>query len=142
MNGNYEAVRSLPEGYDELWVLGDLVNYCIGFADFVVCQRPPSAHLLGEHSPRHCLRRLNAHDLPQRCSDQCLWTSSALSLSLLLGRFPLGHYLKRSQRFIPESLQPPPQRLNAPSIDRVDPSSRTGTHCRSTIGQAAFRLER
>src|SRR5579863_205456 len=38
--------------------------YCIGFADFVVCQRPPSAHLLGEHSPRHCLRRLNAHDLP------------------------------------------------------------------------------
>lgn len=27
LHGNYEAVRSLPEGYDELWVLGDLVNY-------------------------------------------------------------------------------------------------------------------
>jgi len=27
LHGNYEAVRSLPENYDELWVLGDLVNY-------------------------------------------------------------------------------------------------------------------
>lgn len=27
LHGNYEAVRSLPDGYDELWVLGDLVNY-------------------------------------------------------------------------------------------------------------------
>ena len=27
VHGNYEALRSLPDGYDELWVLGDLVNY-------------------------------------------------------------------------------------------------------------------
>jgi protein phosphatase len=27
LHGNMEAVRSLPSGYDELWVLGDLVNY-------------------------------------------------------------------------------------------------------------------
>jgi len=27
LHGNYEAARSLPESYDELWVLGDLVNY-------------------------------------------------------------------------------------------------------------------
>ena len=27
LHGNYEALRSLPDGYDELWVLGDLVNY-------------------------------------------------------------------------------------------------------------------
>lgn len=27
LHGNLEAVRSLAEGYDELWVLGDLVNY-------------------------------------------------------------------------------------------------------------------
>ena len=27
LHGNYEAVRSLPENYDDLWVLGDLVNY-------------------------------------------------------------------------------------------------------------------
>lgn len=27
LHGNYEALRSLPGGYDELWVLGDLVNY-------------------------------------------------------------------------------------------------------------------
>jgi putative phosphoesterase len=27
LHGNYEALRALPESYDELWVLGDLVNY-------------------------------------------------------------------------------------------------------------------
>ncbi len=27
VHGNYEALRALPEPYDELWVLGDLVNY-------------------------------------------------------------------------------------------------------------------
>lgn len=27
LHANLEAVRSLPEDYDELWVLGDLVNY-------------------------------------------------------------------------------------------------------------------
>jgi putative phosphoesterase len=27
VHGNYEALRALPGDYDELWVLGDLVNY-------------------------------------------------------------------------------------------------------------------
>lgn len=27
IHGNYDAWRALPEDYDELWVLGDLVNY-------------------------------------------------------------------------------------------------------------------
>ena len=27
VHGNFEALRALPEDYDELWVLGDLVNY-------------------------------------------------------------------------------------------------------------------
>jgi len=27
LHGNYEALSTLPESYDELWVLGDLVNY-------------------------------------------------------------------------------------------------------------------
>ena len=27
LHGNYEALRALPDSYDELWVLGDLVNY-------------------------------------------------------------------------------------------------------------------
>ena len=27
IHGNYDALSSLPEAYDELWVLGDLVNY-------------------------------------------------------------------------------------------------------------------
>jgi putative phosphoesterase len=27
IHGNYDALRALPEQYDELWVLGDLLNY-------------------------------------------------------------------------------------------------------------------
>lgn len=27
LHGNYDALSALPESYDELWVLGDLVNY-------------------------------------------------------------------------------------------------------------------
>jgi len=27
IHGNYDALQALPEGYEELWVLGDLVNY-------------------------------------------------------------------------------------------------------------------
>ncbi|HZU41261.1 MAG TPA: metallophosphoesterase family protein [Terriglobales bacterium] len=27
IHGNFEALKALPEDYDELWVLGDLVNY-------------------------------------------------------------------------------------------------------------------
>ena len=27
IHGNHDALRALPEEYDELWVLGDLVNY-------------------------------------------------------------------------------------------------------------------
>jgi protein phosphatase len=27
IHGNYDALSALPEGYDKLWVLGDLVNY-------------------------------------------------------------------------------------------------------------------
>jgi predicted phosphodiesterase len=27
LHANLEALRALPGGYDELWVLGDLVNY-------------------------------------------------------------------------------------------------------------------
>ncbi|WP_063748565.1 metallophosphoesterase family protein [Methylobacterium nodulans] len=27
IHGNLDALQALPEGYDELWVLGDLVNY-------------------------------------------------------------------------------------------------------------------
>src|SRR5712691_13569471 len=27
LHGNHDALSALPESYDELWVLGDLVNY-------------------------------------------------------------------------------------------------------------------
>jgi putative phosphoesterase len=35
IHGNLEAIRSLPESFDELWVLGDLVNYGPDPADVV-----------------------------------------------------------------------------------------------------------
>ena len=38
VHGNLEALASLPEEFDELWVLGDLVNYGpdpIGVVEFV-----------------------------------------------------------------------------------------------------------
>src|SRR5580704_8981666 len=43
------------------------LDHCVhgvGLADLVIGQRPPSAHLLGEHSPCHRRRCLNAYDLP------------------------------------------------------------------------------
>jgi hypothetical protein len=43
--------------------------------------------------------------------------NAAPSLILLLGCLALGHYLKRGERFIPESLQPLSQRLNTPYVD-------------------------
>src|SRR5262249_16324535 len=36
----------------------------LGPADFVGCQRPPRAHLLGEDAPRHLRWCLNDHNLP------------------------------------------------------------------------------
>jgi len=35
IHGNLEALRSVPESWDELWVLGDLVNYCPNPAEVV-----------------------------------------------------------------------------------------------------------
>ena len=43
------------------------LDHCIhgiGLADLVGCQRPPRAHLFGEHPPCHRLRRLNVYDFP------------------------------------------------------------------------------
>jgi hypothetical protein len=100
--------------------------HCIGFSDFVGCQRPPPAHLRGE-TPATPLPPAPERLRPSgHCSDQHPWTSSALSLIPLPGCLPLGHYLECGERFIPESLQPLPQRLNAPCVDGVDPSRTLG----------------
>ena len=41
IHGNFEALKALPEDYDELWVLGDLVNYGPQPAEVIdfVCKR-------------------------------------------------------------------------------------------------------
>ena len=39
LHGNLEALSSLPYDYDELWVLGDLVNYGPDPGPIVDCVR-------------------------------------------------------------------------------------------------------
>jgi putative phosphoesterase len=63
LHGNYEAMRSLPDGYDELWVLGDLVNYGPepeAVVDFVKAES--TAVVRGNHD--HSL----AYEVDPRCT--------------------------------------------------------------------------
>ena len=63
LHGNYEAVRALPEAYDELWVLGDLVNYGpepAAVVDFVKAKSAVTVR--GNHD--HCI----GYDVDARCT--------------------------------------------------------------------------
>jgi len=62
LHGNYEALRCLPEAYDELWVLGDLVNYGpdpAAIVDFVKAKSAVTVR--GNHD--HCI----GYDVDPRC---------------------------------------------------------------------------
>lgn len=62
IHGNLEALRSLPEAFDELWVLGDLVNYGpdpAGVVDFIqaradVVVRGNHDHAVGYNEDPRC----------------------------------------------------------------------------------------
>lgn len=63
LHGNYEALRSLSETYDELWVLGDLVNYGPEPGAVVAFVKANGkAVLRGNHD--HSI----GHDVDPRCS--------------------------------------------------------------------------
>jgi putative phosphoesterase len=63
LHGNYEALLSLPEHFDELWVLGDLVNYGPDPAAVVDFVRSHSSVVVrGNHD--HSL----GYDVDPRCS--------------------------------------------------------------------------
>jgi protein phosphatase len=50
VHGNYDALSHLPEDYDQLWVLGDLVNYGPQPAEVVNFVRRHAAHVVrGNH---------------------------------------------------------------------------------------------
>src|ERR1700730_1723962 len=76
--GEHQARRRFPREHDAPVTRASIVTALIpaapdtrldhrvhrlGLADLVIGQRPPSAHLLREHSPCHSRGRLNAHDL-------------------------------------------------------------------------------
>ena len=62
IHGNLEALNALPETFDELWVLGDLVNYGpdpAGVVDFIRCKasvvvRGNHDHAVGFDEDPHC----------------------------------------------------------------------------------------
>lgn len=100
LHGNYEALRSLPESYDELWVLGDLVNYGPepgAVVDFVkahstVVVRGNHDHSIGyDVDPRCTARYQKMAELTRK------YTASALKREQkeFLRQLPLNLELKR-----------------------------------------------
>jgi putative phosphoesterase len=54
IHGNYDALSHLPEDYDQLWVLGDLVNYGPQPREVIAFVRSRAAHVVrGNHD--HCV---------------------------------------------------------------------------------------
>jgi len=107
LHGNWEAVRSFPEKYDELWVLGDLVNYGPepgAVVDFVkasstVVVRGNHDHSLGyDVDPRSTPRYQKMADITRRYSASVLKKEQkeflrALPLKLELNRQDTRFYL-------------------------------------------------
>jgi putative phosphoesterase len=100
IHGNYDALSTLPAEYDELWVLGDLVNYGPQPAEVVdFVSRKASIVVRGNHD--HCI----AYNADPRCSPRFLaistatrkFTSDVLSESQkqFLGALPLHAEVKR-----------------------------------------------
>jgi putative phosphoesterase len=100
LHGNYEALRSLPTGYDELWILGDLVNYGPEPAAVVDFARTNSKVVVrGNHDnsigfdvdPRCTVRYQKMADLTRRYTASALDKEQKQFLRLL----PLKLELKR-----------------------------------------------
>ena len=64
IHGNYDAWRALPEDYDELWVLGDLVNY-----------GPQPGEVIDEVREKASLAVQGNHDHAVAHDDGSKWTS-------------------------------------------------------------------
>lgn len=100
LHGNYEALRSLPDDHDELWVLGDLVNYGPEPAPVVDFVRTNSKVVVrGNHDnsigfdvdPRCTARYQKMADLTRRYSSSALDKAQKQFLRLL----PLKLEVKR-----------------------------------------------
>ena len=80
-HGNYDALSNLPEDYDQLWVLGDLVNYGPQPAEVISFIRSRSTHVVrGNHdhsvgdgeAPRCSPRFREMAETTQRYTDAVL----------------------------------------------------------------------
>jgi len=100
IHGNYDALSALPADYDELWVLGDLVNYGPQPGEVVdYVSRKTSVVVRGNHD--HCI----AYNEDPRCSPRFRaistatrkFTSDALTEAQknFLGALPLHAELTR-----------------------------------------------
>jgi protein phosphatase len=96
LHGNFDALSALPEAYDELWVLGDLVNYgpepaaTIGYvrsnAAIVVCGNHD--YSIGFNQDPQCSPRFREMAEATR-----RYTNSVLSIEY-------KHYLRHLPRFV------------------------------------------
>jgi protein phosphatase len=76
IHGNYDAWRALPEVYDELWVLGDLVNY-----------GPEPAEVVSDVMERASLVVRGNHDNAVGYEDDSLWTPRYRTMAETTRRF-------------------------------------------------------
>lgn len=76
IHANYDAWRALPEDYDELWVLGDLVNY-----------GPQPAEVVSEVMERATFVVQGNHDHAVGNEDDSLWTPRYRALAEATRRF-------------------------------------------------------
>jgi len=112
LHGNFEALRALPEVYDELWVLGDLVNYGpepAAVVDFVKAKSTVTVRGNHDHSI--------GYDVDPRCTPRYQkmaettrrYTASVLNKSQkeFLRELPLHAELQRQdKRFYPCHAKP------------------------------------
>lgn len=76
IHANYDAWQALPEQYDELWVLGDLVNY-----------GPEPAEVVSEVMERASLVVQGNHDYAVGHEDDSLWTPHYRAIAEATRRF-------------------------------------------------------
>ncbi|WP_377811942.1 metallophosphoesterase family protein (plasmid) [Azospirillum sp. A29] len=97
IHGNHDALRALPEAYDELWVLGDLVNYGPQPNDVV-------ADIMGKAS----LAIQGNHDHAVAHDDDRRWSARYRPLAEATRRYTssaLGDAQKAYLRGLPQQVQ-------------------------------------
>lgn len=101
IHGNYDALAAMPEEYDELWVLGDLVNYgpepgrvvdCIG-KNAAAAVRGNHDHSIGYNEDPRCSARYQEMAAATRTFSDSVLKSNQKQF---LRELPLVHRLKRA----------------------------------------------